>query len=232
MRRILLAGAALAFIATPAFAKNSAIPAQNPVATVVLPDDWDADEIDNGVEVTSKDDEIYMAFEVTKASKAEAALNEGLDYLKGKGVKLDDSSMKQEELTINGMKGIAVNFTGKDNDGDTRISLMLLGASKDRLVMLTFWGTPDGAKANAETLTKITDSIKPVNWGGACSPHGMDDGGANARNSSGGRPGRDAARSGASLIRDPSRGASGEAMGPVSAPHHFVLRCARDDQAG
>src|SRR6516225_1725925 len=99
MRRILLAGAALAFIATPAFAKNSAIPAQNPVATVVLPDDWDADEIDNGVEVTSKDDEIYMAFEVTKASKAEAALNEGLDYLKGKGVKLDDSSMKQEELT-------------------------------------------------------------------------------------------------------------------------------------
>jgi len=163
MRRILLAGAALAFIATPAFAKNSAIPAQNPVATVVLPDDWDADEIDNGVEVTSKDGEIYIAFEAVKASKAEAALNEGLDYLKGKGVKIDESSMKQKEETINGMKGIEVDFTGKDKDGDTQISLMLLGASKERFVMLTYWGTPDGAKANAEALNKIAESIKPVN---------------------------------------------------------------------
>ncbi|GLS21117.1 hypothetical protein GCM10007874_41340 [Labrys miyagiensis] len=163
MKRIILACAIAAIMSTPAFAKSFAIPSENPVATVVLPDDWNADEIDTGVEVTSKDDEVYMAFETVKASSAEEALNEGLDYLKAKGVKLDESSMKQQEMTINGMKGLAVNFTGKDKDGDAEISLILLGASKDRLVMLTYWSSPEGAKANDDALNKIADSIKPVN---------------------------------------------------------------------
>jgi hypothetical protein len=163
MKRIILACAIAAIMSIPAFAKSFAIPSENPVATVVLPDDWNADEIDTGVEVTSKDDEVYMAFETVKASSAEEALNEGLDYLKAKGVKLDESSMKQQEMNINGMKGIAVNFTGKDKDGDAEISLILLGASKDRLVMLTYWSSPEGAKANGDTLNKIADSIKPVN---------------------------------------------------------------------
>jgi hypothetical protein len=163
MKRIILACAIAAIVSIPAFAKSFAIPSENPVATVVLPDDWNADEIDTGVEVTSKDDEVYMAFETVKASSAEEALNEGLDYLKAKGVKLDESSMKQQEMNINGMKGIAVNFTGKDKDGDAEISLILLGASKDRLVMLTYWSSPEGAKANGDALNKIADSIKPVN---------------------------------------------------------------------
>ena len=163
MKRIILACAIAAIVSIPAFAKSFAIPSENPVATVVLPDDWNADEIDTGVEVTSKDDEVYMAFETVKAASAEEALNEGLDYLKAKGVKLDESSMKQQEMNINGMKGIAVNFTGKDKDGDAEISLILLGASKDRLVMLTYWSSPEGAKANGDTLNKIADSIKPVN---------------------------------------------------------------------
>ena len=163
MKRIILACAIAAIVSIPAFAKSFAIPSENPVATVVLPDDWNADEIDTGVEVTSKDDEVYMAFETVKASSAEEALNEGLDYLKAKGVKLDESSMKQQEMNINGMKGLAVNFTGKDKDGDAEISLILLGASKDRLVMLTYWSSPEGAKANGDTLNKIADSIKPVN---------------------------------------------------------------------
>jgi hypothetical protein len=163
MKRILFACAVAALMSAPALARNFAIPAKNPVATVVLPDDWDGEVIDNGVEVTSADDEIYIAFEAVKAAKAEAALNEGLDYLKGKGVKIDESSLKQKELTVNGMKGVEVDLTGKDKDGDAVISLMLLAASKDRLVILTYWGTPDGTKANADALNKIVQSIKPVN---------------------------------------------------------------------
>jgi hypothetical protein len=163
MKHLIVAAALSAALTMPAFAKNFAIPEKNPIATVVLPDDWDADAIDTGVEVTSKDGEIYMAFETAKAANAEAALNDSLDYLKGKGVKLEESSMKQQELTMNGMKGIQVNFTGKDKDGDAQISLMLLVPSKDRIVVLTYWGSPEGAKANGAPLDKIADSIKPVN---------------------------------------------------------------------
>jgi hypothetical protein len=163
MKRFIAAVAFSAALAMPAAAKNFAIPAKNPIATLVLPDDWSADEIDTGVEVTSKDDEVYLAFETVKAKNAEAALNDSLDYLKGKGVTVDESSMKQQELTMNGMKGIQVTFTGKDKDGDAQISLMLLAASKDRLVMLTYWASPEGAKANDAALNKIAESIKPLN---------------------------------------------------------------------
>ena len=43
-----------------------------------------------------------------------------------------------------------------------------------------------------------------------------------------GHPGRGAARSDAPQIRDLGTGE----MGPVSALHHYVLQCARDDPAG
>ena len=46
-----------------------------------------------------------MAFETVKASKADKALDEAADYLKSKGVKFDESSIKEQELTVNGMKG-------------------------------------------------------------------------------------------------------------------------------
>jgi hypothetical protein len=146
-----------------AYAKNFAIPKDNPVATVVLPDDWDAETIDSGVEVTSKDGEVYIAFETVKATKIQDAIGEAIDYLVKKGVKLDASSMKQKDITINGMPGADIDWTGTDKDGATEISLTMLFPTKERLVMLTYWGTPEGGKANAETLNKIAQSIKPVN---------------------------------------------------------------------
>jgi hypothetical protein len=162
MKKLLIA-ALLAGVPSFAYAKNFAIPKNNPIATVVLPDDWDADTIDSGVEVTSKDGEVYIAFETVKAADIKTAIGEAIDYLVSKGVKLDASSMKQKDETINGMSGAEIDWSGTDKDGPTQISLTILAASKDRLVMLTYWGTPEGGKANAETLNKIAESIKPVN---------------------------------------------------------------------
>jgi hypothetical protein len=161
MKKLLLA-ALIAGLPGLAYAKNFAIPKNNPVATVVLPDDWDAETIDSGVEVTSKDGEVYIAFETVRAADIKTAIGEAIDYLVKKGVKLDASSMKQKDTTINGMSGAEIDWTGTDKDGDTQISLTILFASKERLVMLTYWGTPEGGKANAEELNKIAESIKPI----------------------------------------------------------------------
>jgi hypothetical protein len=38
----------------------------------------------------------------------------------------------------------------------------MLFPTKERLVMLTYWGTPEGGKANAEALDNIIKSIKPA----------------------------------------------------------------------
>jgi hypothetical protein len=162
MKKLLIA-ALIAGAPSFVYAKSFAIPQKNPVATVVLPDDWDGEVIDTGVEVTSKDDEVYIAFETVKAAKADAAIKEAIDYLVEKGVKIDAASMKQREKTINGMAGLEIDWTGKDKDGDAQISLTILQATKDRLIMLTYWASPEGEKNNLEALNKIAGSIKPVN---------------------------------------------------------------------
>jgi hypothetical protein len=161
MKKFLIA-ALLLGLPSFGYAKEFAIPKDNPIATVVLPDDWETDDIDSGVEVTSKDGEVYIAFETVKATKIEAAIKEVIEYLVKKGVKLDAASMKQKEITVNGMPGADIDWTGTDKDGPTEISLTMLFPTKERLVMLTYWGTPEGGKANAEALGKIAQSIKPA----------------------------------------------------------------------
>jgi len=161
MKKLLIA-ALLLGAPSFAYAKEFAIPQDKPIATVVLPDDWEADDIDSGVEVTSKDGEVYIAFESVKATKLEAAIKEAVEYLVKKGVKLDTSTAKQTEITVNGMPGVDLNWSGTDKDGPTQISLTMLFPTKERLVMLTYWGTPEGGKANAEALNKIIQSIKPA----------------------------------------------------------------------
>jgi hypothetical protein len=162
MKKLFLA-ALLASVPAFANAKSFAVPPKNPIATVVLPDDWDADEIDTGVEVTSEDGDVYIAFETVKTANVKSAVEEAIGYLLKKGVKLDGDSMKQKDIKINGMDGFEIDWDGKDKDGDTKISLTLLAPSKDRMVMLTYWASPEGEKKNMDALMKIEKSIKPVN---------------------------------------------------------------------
>ncbi|SDR39340.1 hypothetical protein SAMN05444161_3449 [Rhizobiales bacterium GAS191] len=162
MKKLLLA-ALLASAPGFVYAKNFAVPPKNPIATVSLPDDWDADEIDTGAEVTSADGEVYIAFETVKAAKVETAVKEAIDYLVKKGVNIEAASMKQKDITINGMTGFEIDWDGKDKDGAAKISLTLLAPTKDRFVMLTYWASPEGEEKNMEALMKIEKSIKPIN---------------------------------------------------------------------
>ena len=52
-------------------------------------------------------------------------------------------------------------FTGKDKDGPANISLTLVKTNaKAKFLMLYYWGSPAGEKANASDLEAIADSIQ------------------------------------------------------------------------
>lgn len=74
-----------------------------PVAAITLPDDWDTDEIDRGVESTSKDEEIYIAAEVASISKLEDAVTQAVAYLISEGVRIDQKTEKRSEGKIGGL---------------------------------------------------------------------------------------------------------------------------------
>jgi hypothetical protein len=160
-RLIFLATLALGLAASTANAGTFPIPADNPIATVSIPDSWDPKTYDGGVEATSEDGAIYVAIESVAADDVKSATEEGLKFFLKSGVDIDFNSQKTRDAKINGLDAFDLAFTGKDKDGPANISLTLVRTNaKDKFLMLYYWGSPAGEKANASDLGKISDSIQ------------------------------------------------------------------------
>lgn len=161
LRAGLLAGV---FALSPALAlaKSFTIPDPKPIAVVTLPDDWENNEINKGVESTSEDEEIYLAVEVVDLEDVAKAVADTIKWLKSKGVEVNQDTQKKDDITINGMSGVQVRWTGKDEDGVAHIGLTVLTVTEKRGLILTYWGSPDGEKANLKELQGIAESLKPV----------------------------------------------------------------------
>ncbi len=144
------------------FAKSYLVPDKAPVAVVTIPDDWEATEIAQGVEAVSEDETIYLAFEVTELKDVSTAIAEAIVWLKSKDVEIDRSTQEQKPFEINGLSGVQVKWEGKDEDGPTQISLTVLPVTDSRGVILTYWGSAEGAKANMADLNTIITSLKGI----------------------------------------------------------------------
>jgi hypothetical protein len=147
---------------TPAIAKTFKLPDEGSFATITIPDDWKSKEIDKGVESQSADNEVYFAVEATDAKGMDKSIEEAVSYLKGQGVTVDEKSMKQTEGKINGMDGIDVTWSGTDKEGAAVISLSILAASKDKVLLITYWASPEGTKKHAKVLGEIINSVKTI----------------------------------------------------------------------
>jgi len=161
--RLTAAFALLALCVAPslAVAGTFPVPAENPIATVSIPDSWGPNAYDGGVEGTSADGKIYVAFESVDAADVKSATEEGLKYFIKQGVTLDSDSMKTKDIKINNLDAFDLTFTGKDKDGPANISLTLVQTNaKNKFLLLYYWGSSDGEKANLADLKAISDSIQ------------------------------------------------------------------------
>jgi hypothetical protein len=145
-----------------AFAGEHKLSPKDPVATITVPDKWKAEETDEGLDINSDDDEIYINIELNDAQSLEGAIEESLGYLKKNKVVLDKSSEKKQEATFNGMSIVDYEWKGTDADGACNISLTILGVTKDKLLLMLYWASPDGEKAHLKDLQAIQQSIKPI----------------------------------------------------------------------
>jgi hypothetical protein len=162
LARAVLAAASLVLLPALAGAKTYSIPDPNPVAVITLPDDWDSTEIAKGVESTSEDEAVYVAIEVTELKDAAKGIADTVLWLKSKDVVVDQSTMEKQPFSINGLEGVQVKWTGKDEDGPTNISLTLLQVTDTKGLILTYWASPEGEKANLKELVAIINSLKAL----------------------------------------------------------------------
>src|SRR5271165_5160532 len=140
---------AVMFCSFAATAKTFPIPADDPIATVTIPDAWEPETYEEGVEATSPDKAIYVAMEKVQADDVASATEEGLKYFIKQGIELNLDSKQLKDTKINGLDAFDVTFNGKDKDGDANVILTLVQTNaKDSFLLLYYWGSAAGEKAN------------------------------------------------------------------------------------
>lgn len=152
----------LSLASTPSQAKSYTIGDDRPIAVIVVPDSWKTEEIEDGIESTSPDSNVYIAAEAVEIKNVEEVTKEAIKYFLEQGITLDESTMKQSETKIGGMPAVDISWKGKDKDGPTNVGLTFVIVSEQDSVLLYFWGNDEGIKMNEPALRLIADSIKAV----------------------------------------------------------------------
>jgi hypothetical protein len=150
-------------IAGPAFAKTMKLPSDEfPIASIIIPDDWDPEEINNGAAGESPDKAVYLAAVAVGSEKGmEAELDDTFEMLKEHNVELDQSSKKENKFKLNGVDVEELIFHGEDEDGPCSISISFVPI-KDKVVVLTYWVTTAKEEKHQAEVGKILKSLKPA----------------------------------------------------------------------
>lgn len=143
-------------------AKSYSIGDTRPVATVTIPDSWETETIEDGIEATSADESVSVTIEAVEIKDVESATREGIKYFTEAGVTIDPSPQTQKQMTMSGKPAIDISWKGKDSDGPTNVSMTFVVLSEKDSVLLYLWGNDDSLKQNAAALQAIADSIKAV----------------------------------------------------------------------
>lgn len=137
------------------------VPAENPIATVSIPDSWSANAYDGGLKAASADGKLYVAFGSVVAADVKSATKEGLKYYMRNGVEIDPASMRARDIKINNLDAFDLTFTGRDRDSPANVSMTLVKTNAPaRFLLLYHWGSSEGEKANGEDLKAISASIQ------------------------------------------------------------------------
>jgi hypothetical protein len=131
-------------------------------AMVSIPDGWEPERFEGGVEGTSPDKETYVAAEVIEASGIEDAFAEEQKFFTKNEIQIDSASKTEKEMKMAGLPAFDISWKATDKDGPTHVSLTLVKLSDSKILLLTYWGTEAGEKSNGKDLAGIADSIKAI----------------------------------------------------------------------
>jgi hypothetical protein len=147
---------------TLASAKDFKLGDDGAVTWITMPDTWEPEAFDNGVEGTSPDKETYVAAEIVKATEMKEAGEEAGKFFVKSKIKVDPASKKEKETTMSGLPASDISWSATDEDGPTHVSLTIVKITDEKMLLLTYWGSETGEKSNGKELGAIAESIKPI----------------------------------------------------------------------
>ena len=160
-KRLILAVTIACAAMAPGFAKNLAVPAKDPVATLVIPDSWKAEAIEFGYSAKSPDGDVFFSVEYAAANQIDKMFALNNKWMKDNKIK-PKGAPEEREFEMGGLPAKLISYQATDENGDTQIDFVMIPAGK-RIIMLTMWGSKEEQKANKKDLDIIQNSIKAIN---------------------------------------------------------------------
>ncbi len=155
-----LAFALAGFNGAPAMAGALQITEADPVAVVTVPDAWTTAKVKRGVEIRTPDEEIYIWFELVAPGEIDTLQKEHNSYFEKEGVTITGASetMKQE---VNGKAWSFTELKAKSKDGDSIIRYIAINpnVASGKIIMMTYWASPEGDKEHDAAMKALVDSI-------------------------------------------------------------------------
>jgi hypothetical protein len=161
IKSILTLVAVSSLLAAPAFAKKMPLPDEDSaISTIDIPEKWEPEEIDNGVEGQSPDSAIYIAVVAVESDKGmQAEIDDTFAMLKDKKVELDESTKSEDKFKLNGIEADEITYAGKDEDGPASVCIAFVPI-KDKVIVVTYWVSTKDEKKHQEEVGKILHSLK------------------------------------------------------------------------
>ena len=150
-----------AVLVTPAFSETHKVPADDPIATIQIPNKWQSKEVGEGVEANSPDGALHFLVLPVEANKIAESMGEAMRYLRNRdGITVKSESLKQEKGNLRGMETRNVSWQGKDMKGDVKIRFTIVSIAEKQPLLVAYWGSPEAEKKHEAELNKILQSIK------------------------------------------------------------------------
>lgn len=162
MNKFLAATAILLISATASLAGSFTFPADEPAATVEIPDDWQPTETDYGVEGNSPDAGTYISFDIAGAEDMDQVMTDVFAFLEENGVTADPASQKESKDELNGMPFQTIDWEGTDKDGPVSIGVGIIGLSEEKIAIVTYWASTETEAQNLPEVGKILATLQPA----------------------------------------------------------------------
>jgi hypothetical protein len=145
-----------------AAARPFPLPAAAPVATIDVPEDWGPKATGEGVDGAAGDGAVGLAAQFIATPDPDSAVAAAVAELKRRGVSPTLETRRSPIKRDNGLDALKLEFSGTDPNGESEITIILVGLpGKSGFVDVSYWGDDEAQESVANDLQAIAESIRP-----------------------------------------------------------------------
>jgi hypothetical protein len=148
-------------VAAPAYSATHKLPADDPIATIQIPEKWPTKEYEERVEATSADGTVNFFVMLAETNKVKESMLEAMRYVKGRnGITVKADSEKRDRGQVNGMDIRSFSWKGQDKKGEVKISFTVVSVPENKTLLVVYWGSPQATEKHERVLNQMLQSIQ------------------------------------------------------------------------